>query len=123
MQPPVIDCAAAGFYLEAPAVSNVFSLMLPSQYARESALLPAGINRSLRISAAFHRVDPMKCPHCNALFAHPHATEAHAEVSDEKSADKGSTTEVTVFTCPVCEAVFSVHPGDLETLAAKVALE
>lgn len=51
----------------------------------------------------------MKCPHCNALFASPHATETEANVTDAQNKRAG-LMGVTVFSCPVCEAVFSVHP-------------
>jgi len=64
----------------------------------------------------------MKCPHCNALFAHPNATETEATVTDEKN-KKEENMGVTVFTCPVCEAVFSVHPGDAEANESKSPVE
>jgi hypothetical protein len=66
---------------------------------------------SLRPSTAPGSTSDMKCPHCNALFASPHATETEANVTNGEN-KRGGQIEVTVFSCPVCEAVFSVNPGE-----------
>jgi hypothetical protein len=60
----------------------------------------------------------MKCPHCSALFAYPLATETEANVTNGQNKKEGSM-EVTVFSCPVCEAVFNVHPEEPEDKESK----
>jgi hypothetical protein len=64
----------------------------------------------------------MKCSHCNALFASPHATETEANVTNEQHKRAGNM-DVTVFSCPVCEAVFSVHPGEADPAPAPAAID